>query len=144
MKYKLIIDENQEESITIIAKKDDPIFEQVRKMINSKDQLLIGYNNEQMKIINKEDVYYINCEEKVYIYLKNEKYDSKKRLYQLENLLDNNFIKINQSCIVNIKYIDKFKVSFSGQLEVVLKNGYTDYISRRQLKSVKERVGLIR
>ena len=46
MKYKLIIDENQEESITIIAKKDDPIFEQVRKMIDSKDQLLIGYNNE--------------------------------------------------------------------------------------------------
>lgn len=144
MKFKLIIDEHQEESITIVSKKDDPVYEQIRKLISSKDSIIVGYYNDEMKIINKEDIYYINCEDKVYIYLKNEKYISKKRLYQLEELLDDNFIKINQSSIVNIKYIDKFRVSFSGTLEVVLKNGHTDYISRRQLKSVKERIGIVR
>lgn len=144
MKFELIINENEEEKVTIVAKKDDPIFEQIRKLILGKDSFIIGYKNDEMKVINKEEIYYILCEEKVNIYLKNEKYSSKKRLYQLEELLDNNFIKINQGCIVNVNMIDRFAVSFNGMLEVILKNGYKDYISRRELQKVKERVGIVR
>ena len=33
-------------------------------------------------------------------------------------------------------------VTLGGSLTVVLKNGYRDYVSRRQLKAVKERMGL--
>ena len=29
-----------------------------------------------------------------------------------------------------------------SKLEVILKNGYTDYVSRRQMKNVKERLGI--
>ena len=65
----------------------------------------------------------------------------KERLYTVENTVGDSFIKINQSCIVNIDKIERFEASFSGALTVVLKNGYKDYISRRQLKIVKERIG---
>jgi len=37
--------------------------------------------------------------------------------------------------------IKKFDVSFGGALTVIFKNGYTDYVSRRQMKIVKERIG---
>ena len=56
--------------------------------------------------------------------------------------LGTDFIKINQSCIANIRQIQRFDTSFSGTLRVIFKNGYTDYVSRRQLKAVKERLGL--
>ena len=70
------------------------------------------------------------------------KYRLKSRLYQLEKNLNDNFVKINQSCIANIKKIEKFKASVGGALMVIFKNGYEDYVSRRNLKNVKERLGL--
>ena len=57
-------------------------------------------------------------------------------------MLDLNFVRINQSCIANINQIKKFSASFNGFLQVHFKNGYIDYVSRRELKNVKERVGI--
>jgi DNA-binding LytR/AlgR family response regulator len=72
----------------------------------------------------------------------NETFQLKERLYMLEEMLDDSFLKINQSCIANIHKIKKFDASFSGALFVTLQNGYKDYVSRRRLKAVKERIGL--
>ena len=71
-----------------------------------------------------------------------EKFEIKTRLYVIEEKLPENFIKINQSCIANINQIERFDASISGTLKIRFKNGYTDYVSRRQLKNVKERIGI--
>ena len=52
------------------------------------------------------------------------------------------FVKLNQSCLANIKQIKEFKASIGGSVMVIFQNGYKDYISRRELKNVKERIGL--
>ena len=64
------------------------------------------------------------------------------RLYSIEEKLSEDFIKINQSTVINIKKIQRFDVSVTGTLKVIMKNGYTDYVSRRRIKNVKERLGL--
>ena len=79
---------------------------------------------------------------KVYVNINNKDYLVKERLYQIEEILDDSFIKINQGCIVNVKRILKFEHSITGSIKVVLKNGFNDYISRRELKNVKRRLGL--
>jgi len=66
------------------------------------------------------------------------------RLYQLEERLGTRFLKINQSCLANIQQIQRFDASLAGALLVIFKNGYRDYVSRRQLKTVKERMGFHR
>ena len=66
----------------------------------------------------------------------------KNRLYQIEEIVDSNFIKINQSCIANINQIKKFDATLGASLLVIFKNGHSDYISRRELKNVKRRLGL--
>jgi DNA-binding LytR/AlgR family response regulator len=66
----------------------------------------------------------------------------KERLYRIEEIVYDGFIKINQSTLVKRIDIERFEVSVGGALMVVLKNGYKDYVSRRQLKKVKERLGL--
>ena len=71
-----------------------------------------------------------------------EQYKIKERLYQLEEMMDENYIKINQSCLANIKRIDRFSSSLGGAIMVLFDNGYKDYISRRELKKFKERMGL--
>ena len=66
----------------------------------------------------------------------------KQRIFQLESLLSDSFIKINQSSLANINYIKRFDASFGGSLLVIFKNGYKDYVSRRQTRIVKERIGI--
>ena len=79
---------------------------------------------------------------KVYAICDDKKYLLKLRLYNIEQTLDKDFIKINQSSIANINKIQKFDASIGGTLKVIFKNGYTDYVPRRNIKHVKERLGL--
>ena len=66
------------------------------------------------------------------------------RLWQLEELLGEEFLKINQSCLANVSRIKRFRASFGGSLLVSFACGYEDYVSRRQLKQVKERMGMVK
>ena len=40
--------------------------------------------------------------------------------------------------------IDRFNASIGETLLVIFKSGYKDYVSRRQIKNVKERMGIKR
>ena len=143
MKFKLIVDEHAEESLTIVCNKKREVFDQIEQLINNFDSKLIGYENDEIVIIKLEEVNcFISENNKVYALVNNHKYLIKKRLYQVEELLDLSYIRINQSCIANISKIIKFNVTFNGFLKVVFENKYEDYISRRELKNVKERLGI--
>ena len=45
--------------------------------------------------------------------------------------------------MINVSKIKLFDVNFGGALKVILKSGYSDYVSRRQVKNVKEWLGII-
>lgn len=53
-----------------------------------------------------------------------------KPLYELEDTLAAYFVRISKSTIVNIRQIDHVEASFNGTMELVMKNGVTDHISR--------------
>ena len=142
MNFKLIIDSVREE-IIIYAKEKTRLIEDIEKLIKESQNTLVGYNDNEIVPIDMNSV---NCffveDNKVYALTQNEKLLIKLRLYQIEEILDDDFIKINQSCIANIKNIERFSVSFSASLKVIFKNGYSDYVSRRNLKQIKERFGI--
>lgn len=143
MKYKLIIDPSKEEEIVITCHNKREIFDQIEQLISQENNNLLGYENDDIVMLSISDVScFISDNNKVFALVNNHKYLIKKRLYQIEQHLDYNFVKINQSCIANIKQISKFSTSFDGYLEVIFKNGYKDFVSRRELKNVKERIGI--
>ena len=118
------------------------MVETIENLINETSEL-IAFNDTEAVKLEPMKVYCFTVENnKVFALTSNEKLRMKCRLYNLEETLNDNFIKINQSCIVNKNLIERFDVSFSGSMKITLKNGYSDYISRRQLKNVKERLGL--
>ena len=103
----------------------------------------MGYNEREARVLSPDEIYCVTVEDsRVYALTKSEKYQLKERLYKVEELIGGDFVKLNQSCIVNIKMIESFDASIGGSLRVKLKNGYRDYVSRRQIKTVKERLGL--
>ena len=142
MNIRIIIDKNREEEILIYAHEKNGLISEIERLVYESTTELIGYKDNEAKKLNLLNVNCFISENNRVFAVTDEKLQVKLRLYQIEEKLDENFIKINQSCIANIRQIEKVEATFSGSLTVVFKNGYRDYISRRNLKSVKERLGV--
>lgn len=144
MKCYTFIDDKQEEKVVIYAKERTALVEEIEKLVASTGVSLTGTLEDTSILINPSEVScFISESGKIYALIDEKRYQLKERLYQLEDMPFNEFfIKLNQSCYANIKKIKEFKSSFGGSIMVVFQNGYVDYISRRELKNVKERIGL--
>ena len=143
MKCQTIIDEKREEEVLIYAQKRSSLVDEIERLVESNNLTIKGTKDDEIIIINPLDVTcFISQNNKVFALIGEEQYKIKERLYQLEEMMDENYIKINQSCLANIKRIDRFSSSLGGAIMVLFDNGYKDYISRRELKKFKERMGL--
>ena len=143
MKFKLILDQNRNEEIVVYAKEKTPLIEEIEALVKGNGEAVIGYTENEAINIALNEVYCFTIEKnKLFAVMENRKLLIKERLYQIEERLGGDFIKINQSSIANVRKIDKFKASIGGSLIVMFKNGYRDYVSRRQTKCVKERMGI--
>ena len=60
----------------------------------------------------------------------------------METVLPNSFCKISQSCIVNLGHIELFELSVDGSLKCRFESGDSEYVSRRFIKKLKERLGV--
>lgn len=143
MKYSIVIDESLAEDIVIHAKSDTELLRSLEAMLCQYSRTIMGRSNQAYYPINGQDIYCVYIENgKVLAQTKDGNFQIRERLSQLEKIYQDRFLKINRSCLINISQIQRFEASLGGSLVVILKNGYRDYISRRQLKSVKERFGL--
>ena len=141
MKLKIIIDETREEEILVYAHERNELVNEIERIVHQSNSDILGYKDNEAKKLSLFDVNCFISEGNKIFALTNEKLQVKLRLYEIEDLTDDNFIKINQSCIANVRQIEKVQATLAGAISVVFKNGYKDYISRRNLKSVKERLG---
>ncbi len=65
------------------------------------------------------------------------------RLYEIEKLLlTDQFIRISNSEIINLKKVNNFDLSFTGTICVKLSNGITTYVSRRYVPKLKKILGI--
>ena len=142
MNIKVFIDKEKEEEVLVFAHERNALVNEIERIVQENNLKLVGYKENEASKLKLFDVNCFISENNKVFALTNEKLQLKLRLYQIEEMLDENFIKINQSCIANIRQIEKVQATFSGSFQVVFRNGYCDYISRRNLKSVKERLGV--
>lgn len=142
MKCKIIIDKAHDEEVIVYVHEKNALAEKIENIVLSDSRQLLGFDGKNVLVLDNSEVYCFTVEDnKVYALTHSEKLRLKQRLYEIEECVGNDFVKINQSCIINMNKIHKFDASLSGGLSVIMKNGYKDYISRRQLKKVKERMG---
>lgn len=143
MKCKIEIDVSRKEEVIIHAQSITPLVKEIKRLCEEDGFELIGYmDGAGVRLTLSEVCCFIVEDNKLWAVTRGEKFLLKYRLYQIEEQLPEYFVKINQSCIANIKMIDRFDASIGGTMTVKFKNGYTDWVSRRNLKHVKERLGL--
>ncbi len=143
MKFSLFIDKNCQEEVVVYAHEESSFTDSAKRICEENGFELMGTRNKESVRLELGEVHCFVVEDnKIFALTDKEKYQLKCRLYQLEAELNENYIKINQSCIANIRKVQCFDASLSGSLTVKFKNGYVDYVSRRNIKNVKERLGL--
>lgn len=143
MKCEIIIDPLQEEKVVVYAKEKSTLTEEIQRITEQYSTSLFGYRDSEIIKLNLSDIVCVSViGNRVYAICDNEQYLLKERLYILEEKLPDHFIKINQSCLANIKKMERFDTSISGTLKIRFRNGHIDYVSRRQLKLIKERLGI--
>ena len=143
MKLTIFIDKEHEEEVIVYTRKRTELVSAIEKLINQSDMSLTGFNENEAVPLNTDEVFcFVTENGKVYAITEKEKLLIRQRLYQLQDNLSDDFLKINQSCLANVNKIARFDTSISGNLTVRFRNGYTDYVSRRNIRNIKERFGI--
>ena len=144
MKYTTIIDPHRDQEVIIYAHRRALEVEALEDYIRRMDTELLGYGKDgQIIPLRPDEIACFAAEEgRVYALTDGERLSIRLPLYALEETLGDGFIRINQSCLGNIRKITRFDASIGGSLMVTFANGHRDYVSRRQLKTVKERMGM--
>lgn len=89
------------------------------------------------------DIYMFRVEDKqVNVYTQDSSYVVKKALYQVEESLNGDFVRISKTTIVNLKKIQRVAPSLKGMMFIELKNGLKDNISRKYLPDFKRALDL--
>ena len=144
MKVELNIDQKFKEILVTIS--TDKINDEVQELVNYieyKEDYLVGIADNQVCVIDISDIIRVFVEDrKVFVVTTKGKFIVKKKLYEMNNLLTKDFVKISQSEIANIKFIKNLDLSIRGTIVIVYKNSDISYVSRRLLKDFKTKLGL--
>ena len=101
------------------------------------------FKEEERYMVDPQDIVFVEVVDgKTYAYLKQDVYESKQKLYELNGLLSpRSFVQINKSVIVNINCVKSIQAEFSGNYRLKLKNRKESLtISRKYFKEFKDRI----
>ena len=140
MKIKVVIDKNLDEDIVVYAKERNELVEKIERLLSGDDNIVAKRDRTLYNLNFSEIVCFTAENNKVFAHTGKERFEACEKIYELEETLPDNFLKINKSCIANIDKIKSFDATITGTLAVNFKNGYRDFVSRRRMKSVKERL----
>ena len=94
-------------------------------------------------LLDFEDIFMIRVEDKqTKVFTGDNDYLVKKPLYQIEDNLDSNFVRVSKATIVNLRKIKRVAPSLKGMMFIELKNGLKDNISRKYLSDFKDALDL--
>lgn len=118
--------------------------ERLERYIRRFDERIMGAANGQTHNIALEQILYIEAvDKKTFLYTPNNVYETDKKLYELETVLDEKtFFRCSKSVIVNLNKITRLKPEVTRNILATLTNGEVVVISRRNVKQLKALIGL--
>jgi DNA-binding LytR/AlgR family response regulator len=119
------------------------LVELVETLEGSEDKasLLIAKNDDKVFLIEPDQAEIIRTvgrEIKLFDH-KGQEYTLTKPLNNILERFSKHFVRISKSAIVNINRVDHLSRSFSGSMHIIMKNGMSDYISRKYLNDFQKR-----
>lgn len=143
MKVRIELDDSVNEAeITIkVSKISDEIL-QLQQYLQNRDFEPIFYKNQQEYYFELSNIlFFESYDNKIYAHTKQEVYEVKYKLYELEKNLPNYFMRISKSGILNTKQIYSLLKSFSNTAEVEFFDTHKKiHISRQYYGALKDKL----
>ena len=141
MKFRLIIDKEQDEEIVATVHHRTALIDELEALISKHTDRIPAYTEDDIKMLSVSDIQCVTVlDGKTYaIDSENHRYRLKLRLYELEQQLPPSFIRINKSALANENALDRFAVTYAGSVDAIFKCGYREYVSRRCFAQIKRR-----
>lgn len=146
MQIELKIDSSCNEPRIIIV--TDSMTEEIKSIVDklseSIPQVISGIKDKKLEVLEQSNIIRIYANSgKIFAITDNGEYTLRLRLYEIENKLNSNqFVRISNSEIINLKKVNNFDLSFTGTICVKLSNGETTYVSRRYVSKIKKILGI--
>lgn len=146
MDLKIIIEEPQgfeEEEIIFRCRQMTPELLRIIALLKTPDEL-VTYDGNEIYRIRPAAIYYIEVvDNKTFLYCKDRMYESKQKLYELEEILINsNLLRVSKSVMLNLSKITLLSPALNGRFEAVLDNSEKIIISRQYVGGLKKRLGI--
>ena len=146
MKFKMIIDPTKDEEIVVTAHAPSELTEKIQQLVQeyTGTDRIAAYLEDDIQMLPFAEIACITVIDgkTVVVDSKGKRYRLKQRLYELEAILPQSFIRINKSAIANERMIERFAANFSGAVDAVFQGGYREYVSRRCFAEIKRRYHL--
>ena len=143
MKYRMIIDKNAEEEVTVVVHGPSSLTQQIENLVCkfSGADFIIGYDDNEIRKLAFEEIECITTEVRKVIAIdtKGHRYRIQERLRDLEEILPSYFIRINKSTLANEHRILRFAAVVSGGVDAIFQCGYREYVSRRCFTEIRRR-----
>ena len=133
---------DKKEYIKIGCHKVDSNVKEIVNFIKSRQGSIDVKNGEMKYNIPIVDIFYVeSVDDRTFIYLSGDCYETAHKLYELEGILnERRFIRISKSVIVNLLKIECVKPALNGRYLCHLKNGEDVIISRKYVPKFKEKL----
>lgn len=136
-------DQFDETSITIQTNEWTEELEEIVKTLRRKNRKRIfGVEDEQTILLDPKEIDFVYAERrKVFVCMGKRQVEIRMKLYEVEELLaPYHFMRFSKSVIGNLNRIDRFELAFNGNLCVFFQSGNKEYITRKYVAAVKNRL----
>lgn len=144
MKVTIIKDIESGTAVEIHCREVTSETERLERYISRFDERLQATSEGNTYNVQIDEILYIeSVDKKTFLYTTGHVLQTEKRLYELEELLDEKtFFRASKSVIVNLNKITKLKPEVTRNILATLTNGEVIVISRRNVKALKELIGV--
>lgn len=134
----------EEEEIIIRCRNVDEQMLQMIHAIKAGHEKMTVFQDDKLFQISPQEIYYFEAvDNKVFVYMAKEVYETKQKLYEIEERFQNtDFFRASKSTIINLANVRNLSASIGGRFDACMKNGERLVVSRQYVPELKRKLGL--
>lgn len=142
MKIRIDIDENNVDEIIIKCKKITSEITDIQNLLKNSNKKIIFYKDNVEYYLELSNILFFETEDNfVNAHTRDNVFQTKYKLYELEKILPNSFMRVSKSTILNVQHIYSINHSITSSSVVEFTNTYKKvYVSRLYYKILKEKL----
>lgn len=149
MQFRIKIDPNAQEELILRVREMDERAMQLQRLaadlLGDKTQIKLRMGDTEYYVARSGILFFESGEHRTLVHTAKDIYETEQRLYLLEQVLPQSFVRCSRSCILNARAVSSVTKQLTGGAEITFAgSAKRAFASRMYYKSMMERIDGIR